>query len=211
MGLVASFDVDAQKGFTPLCPTELPVAEGDTIAAALNAQAVLADLRVGSKDAHPANAVWAVPNYAHMLQALDYPNADLTWPAHCVPGTLGFELLDGLPAPMSYDFFVWKGVEVDLHPYGACYHDLAERRSTGVLEFLQTRGVDRVVVGGLATDYCVKVTVQQLLRAGLSVVVNLSACRGISAPSVAKACEEMRAAGAHLAADLAEVERLLAI
>ncbi|PJC93094.1 nicotinamidase, partial [Aeromonas lusitana] len=129
MGTVASLDIDAQKGFTPLCPNELPVVGGDEIVAALNAQAALASLRIGSKDAHPRNAAWVVTDPAGMLLPLDMPNADLTWPAHCVPGTPGFELLDGLPAPIDYDFFVWKGVEPDLHPYGACFHDLAERRS----------------------------------------------------------------------------------
>ena len=45
MGTVASLDIDAQKGFTPLCPNELPVVGGDDIVAALNAQATLATLR----------------------------------------------------------------------------------------------------------------------------------------------------------------------
>ena len=55
---VASLDVDAQRGFTPLCPNELPVPGGDHIVAELNAQAKCARLRIGSKDAHPANPVW---------------------------------------------------------------------------------------------------------------------------------------------------------
>lgn len=206
MSLIASLDIDAQKGFTPLCPQELPVPEGDGIAAALNAQATLASLRIGSKDAHPATAVWVADS---PLQPLPLPNADLTWPAHCVPGTQGFELLDGLPAPIDYDFFVWKGVEPDLHPYGACYHDLAERRSTGLLEFLQARGVDTVLVGGLATDYCVKTSVLQLRRAGLRVIVHLAACRGIAPDTVSSALLAMGEAGAELAADLHEVQRLL--
>ncbi|MDU2872339.1 MAG: nicotinamidase, partial [Pseudomonas aeruginosa] len=47
---IASFDVDAQKGFTPLCPDELPVPGGDAIGAALNQLASRAALRLGSKD-----------------------------------------------------------------------------------------------------------------------------------------------------------------
>ena len=39
---IASFDIDAQNTFTPVCPDELPVAEGDTIAPALTAQAQFA-------------------------------------------------------------------------------------------------------------------------------------------------------------------------
>ena len=49
---IASFDIDAQKTFTPLCPDELPVAEGDKIVPELNAQAEFAALRVASRDAH---------------------------------------------------------------------------------------------------------------------------------------------------------------
>ena len=101
MGIIASLDIDAQKGFTPLCPNELPVAGGDTIVAALNAQAALATLRAGSKDAHPRERPWVVTEPGAMLQPLALANADLTWPAHCVPGTPGFELLDGLPAPST--------------------------------------------------------------------------------------------------------------
>lgn len=209
MGTIASLDIDAQKGFTPLCPNELPVAGGADIVAALNAQAALASLRIGSKDAHPANAAWVVTTPAAMLQPLDLPNADLTWPTHCVPGTPGFELLDGLPAPIDYDFFVWKGVEPDLHPYGACYHDLAERRSTGLIEFLQARGISTVLVGGLATDYCVKTSVLQLCRAGLRVIVHLDACRGIAPETVASAHTQMIEAGAELAQNLIDVQRLL--
>ena len=55
---LAAFDVDAQKCFTPLCPDELPVPDGHEIARELNHQARLAALRIGSKDAHPPNAVW---------------------------------------------------------------------------------------------------------------------------------------------------------
>ena len=46
---IASFDVDAQKGFTPLCPNELPVPEGDAIVPALNQLAARAQLRIGSR------------------------------------------------------------------------------------------------------------------------------------------------------------------
>lgn len=203
---IASFDVDAQKGFTPLCPDELPVAGGDEIVPALNEMARRAQLRVGSKDAHSPRAAWVVDNAAQMLQPLALANADLTWVSHCVPGTAGFELLDGLPAPVDYDFFVWKGIEPDMHPYGACYHDLAERRSTGVIEFLRQSGVDLVLVGGLALDYCVSTTALQLRRAGLAVVVYLPACRAIDENGAQTACTAMRDAGIVLCRNLPELD-----
>lgn len=178
----ASFDVDAQKGFTPLCPNELPVPGGDEIADELNRQATFCRIRVGSKDAHS--------QYAHFVGE--------TWPRHCEVGTRGFELLDGLPPPDKYDYFVWKGIENNLHPYGACYHneDWETRKlSTGVIEYLRTEGIKCVIVGGLATDYCVCTTALQLKDAGFRVVVNLKACRGIDAYTIKEAIAEMCEAG----------------
>ncbi|WP_286184297.1 isochorismatase family protein [Pantoea sp. Cy-639] len=198
---IASFDVDAQNGFTAHAPQELPVPDGEQIVPALDAMALRASLRLGSKDAHPANAAWVVANHEQMLQPLALPDADLTWVSHCVPGTPGFALLPGLPAPIDYDYFVWKGVEPDLHPYGACYHDLAERRSTGVIEFLKVQQVQAIIVGGLALDYCVRTTALQLRRAGFEVLLYLPACRALSVAGAQAACADMAAAGIHLCAD----------
>ncbi|USE39749.1 isochorismatase family protein [Endozoicomonas sp. SCSIO W0465] len=193
---VAAFDVDAQKCFTPLCPDELPVPDGHQIAGELNRQARLAGIRVGSKDAHPANAVWvAMKEYPQLTPITGYKNVDLRWNRHAVPGTEGFELVDGLPDVTDYDYFVWKGVEADIHPYGACFHDLEEKLSTGVIEFLKHKGVATVVVGGLALDFCVKTTALQLQRAGFQVYVNRAATRGLAESSVAGAIAELQAAG----------------
>ncbi|WP_455885463.1 nicotinamidase [Pseudomonas spelaei] len=193
---LASFDVDAQKSFTPLCPDELPVAGGDQIGAELNYMASLAGHRVGSKDAHTPHAPWVVTQPSQMLKATGLEHADLTWVAHCVPGTEGFTLLDELPTPYDYDYFIWKGVEPDLHPYGACYHDLHDKLSTGVIEYLKAQGVSRVLVGGLALDYCVKTTALQLLKAGFEVVLHLPACRGISEEGGVEAVNALLKAGA---------------
>ncbi|CRM18286.1 nicotinamidase/pyrazinamidase [Pseudomonas sp. 31 E 6] len=193
---LASFDVDAQKSFTPLCPNELPVAGGDQIGAELNYMAGLAGHRVGSKDAHTPYAPWVVTHPSEMMKPTGLVHADLTWVSHCVPGTDGFTLLDELPTPYDYDYFVWKGVEPDLHPYGACYHDLHDKLSTGVIEYLKAQGVVRVLVGGLALDYCVKTTALQLLKAGLEVVLHLPACRGISEEGGVQAVNELLKAGA---------------
>lgn len=202
----ASFDVDPQNGFTPLCPQELPVPGGDEIVAFLNAQAQFARIRVGSKDAHPINAVWeATKDKPQFSPVNGHPNVDICWNRHCVPNTFGGRLLSGLPREIEYDFFVWKGIEPDLHPYGACYHDLANARSTGVIEFLQARGISSVLVGGLATDYCVKTTALQLAKAGFQVIVNLAACRGIAPATVEGALKEMKEAGIVVLENLAGI------
>jgi len=196
---VASFDVDAQRTFTPLCPDELPVVGGDEIADELNRQAAYAAVRIGSKDAHSPQAVWVTNNAEQVGQpGVPSKHANEFWPVHAVPGTEGFKLIPDLPHPAEYDYFVWKGVEPDMHPYGACYHDLDEQRSTGVIEWLRARSISHVLVGGLATDYCVKATVLQLANAGFQVILNRAACRGIAEDTTRQAIEAMREAGVQL-------------
>lgn len=201
----ATFDVDAQKGFTPICPDELPVAGGETLAPVLNAMARLGRFRVGSKDAHSASAAWVNPDRSLMASTTGLVEAPLHWPSHCVVGTEGFELLDGLPSPQDYDYFIWKGVERDLHPFGACFHDVSERRTTGVIEVLKGQGIERVVVGGLAYDFCVKDTAIQLARAGFEVIVVKEACRAISDETAAVATQAMGEAGVRIVDNMTEV------
>jgi nicotinamidase/pyrazinamidase len=82
-----------------------------------------------------------------------------------------------------------------MHLYGACYHDLGDQLSTGVIEYFKVKAIETIIVGGLATDYCVKTTALQLRAAGFEVIVNLEACRGIAEGSVSAAIEEMKMAG----------------
>ena len=203
----AAFDVDAQYTFTPECPQELPVVGGTEIVNALNEQAELASIRVGSKDAHSPKAIWVANAARPMFTPVEGENVDIAWNQHAVPGTKGFELIEGLPKPAEYDFFVWKGIELDMHPYGACYHDLADRMSTGVIEYLKFNDIENVIVGGLATDYCVKTTALQLRKAEFNVIVNMEACRGIAEETVSAAVKEMQKAGIEIVAATKELKQ----
>lgn len=194
---VASFDVDPQKSFTPLFPNELPVPGGHLIGPALNAMAMLAGVRVGSKDIHSRNAYWISTEENPQFTPVDihFKDMDIHWDAHCILGTEGVEFLDTLPKADKYDFMVYKGIERHMHPYGACYHDLSNKMTTGVIEVLKSKGIKTVLVGGLATDYCVKNTALQLKEAGFNVVVNLEACRHIADNTLNVAIDEMTAVG----------------
>lgn len=205
---IASFDVDCQYTFTPECPDELPVVGGTQIVPELNAQAKFAAWRLGSKDAHSPMAKWVADATHPVLSPIKGANMDLRWPVHAVPGTRGFELIEGLPAVTDYDFFVWGGIEPDMHPYGACWHDFAHRLSTGVIEFLRARGVELVIAGGLATDYCVKHTVLELREAGFRVILNKAAVRGIAPDTIDQALREMNAAGIEFIASAKELDAL---
>ena len=203
----ASFFVDPQKSFAVM-PNELPVPGGGEIVDELNFMATFADVRVASKDAHAPNAPWVVKEHKDMLKPTGMPNADLTWVSHCVPGTEGFEFLDGLPDPSWYSLIVYKGLERDYHPYGACAADILGKMSTGVIEFLKFNGIKRVIVGGLALDFCVKTTALQLAAADFEVVLYMPACRGISEEGCEKALAEMKAAGIQIINNKQELAEL---
>lgn len=173
-----SLDVDAQNGFTPLCPEELPIKDGDKIASECNKNAEKAKFRYMSKDAHPYQSAWITCNNEMMIP-VGLPNVDVSWPRHCVVGTFGFELIKDLPEPSEYDFIVYKGVEFNMHPYSAIYHDLAGKISTGIIEKAKFDGVDTFILGGLALDYCVGETAFHLKKAGFRVIINLSATKVI--------------------------------
>lgn len=175
----ASVDVDPQKGFSELCPNELPVAGALEIVDELKHNHSKASVRLVSRDMHPPGAAWEAESPDKMLQPVGLPEVDIKWNPHCVVGTLGVELLPGLPAVREYDFQLNKGIDPDAHPYGAFYHDQADTLSTGGIEFLRSKAIDTVIVGGLALDFCVKKSVEQLLDAGFRVILNLASTRAV--------------------------------
>ena len=79
----------------------------------------------------------------------------------------------------EYDFFIYKGVERNLHPYSPCYHDLDKKISTGIIEKAKHDGITTFVVGGLAFDYCMGEGAKDLLNAGFEVIVNMRATKSI--------------------------------
>ena len=173
-----SMDVDAQNGFTPICPNELPVPNGNRIVEECNKNATKAVYRYMSKDAHPPKSAWAIDK--PVLTPIEgLKNVDCVWPTHCVVGTHGFELLDGLPKPCEYNFLVYKGVEQDMHPYSPIYHDLGKKISTGVIEKAKFDEVDTFILGGLALDYCLGEAAFDLKNAGFRVIINLGATKAI--------------------------------
>ncbi len=192
---VASLDVDSQTCFTHRCPDELPIPNAEFIVDELNAQAQKAQYRIGSKDAHSPHAIWVANETQPAFSKIQGTNIDIAWPQHAVPGTEGFSLIDGLPPITDYDFFVWKGIELDLHPYGACYHDLQEKLSTGLIEFLQTKQISTVIVGGLILELCVEVSALQLKRANFDVIINLAATKALTEEDAVQAQQRLQAAG----------------
>src|SRR5512135_2451684 len=175
--------VDVQKDFLP--GGALAVAHGDEVVAPLNA-AIQAFERAGrpvyaSRDWHPANHC--------SFKARGGP-----WPPHCVAGTRGAEFADGLALPPA-TVVISKADSADTDAYSAFGgNDLAAQ--------LKRKGVRRVVIGGLTTDYCVVNTVLDARAAGFDVLVLAHAIRAVDVRpgDGARALEAMRKAGAWLEA-----------
>ena len=121
------------------------------------------------------------------------------WPAHCVQGTRGAELVPEVAAAAASGRVAAvfpKGTDPAIDSYSGLY-DNGHRRSTGLGEFLRGRGVDEVYVLGLATDYCVKFTALDAAAAGFKVRLVADACRAVELTpgDGARAVAEMAAAG----------------
>lgn len=176
--------VDVQNDFCP--GGALAVPEGDRVVPVLNDYAerfARAGMPVfASRDWHPART----RHFAAQGGA---------WPPHCVQGTRGAEFHPALKLPAGTEV-VSKGMD----PGDDAYSCFQAEREDGMpfAAVLGERGVGRLFVGGLATDYCVKATVLDALKEGFEVVVLDDAVRAVDvAPGDGmRALEEMRRAGA---------------
>jgi nicotinamidase/pyrazinamidase len=119
------------------------------------------------------------------------------WPVHCVAGTEGARLHPDLRLPAGTTI-ITKGTGRDDDGYSAFDGDVPGRGP--FIDDLRARGVTHLVVGGLATDYCVRNNVLDALRHGLSVLLVEDAIRAVDvAPGDGqRALDEMRAAGAEV-------------
>lgn len=119
------------------------------------------------------------------------------WPVHCVQGTPGAELLPDLVVDGPV---VRKGSGGEDGYSGFSVRDplSGDTTATELASWLAERGVERVVVVGLAGDYCVKETALDARRLGYDVVVPLEGTRFVelSPGDDDRAVAEMEAAGA---------------
>jgi nicotinamidase/pyrazinamidase len=121
------------------------------------------------------------------------------WPVHCVAGTWGAELHPRLKVVGEV---VRKGTNGEDGYSGFTMRDpvSGEEIPTPLERMLRERGIERVVVCGLATDYCVNATVLDARRLGFDTAVVVDACAAVNLhPGDAEqALDAMRAAGAEL-------------
>ena len=155
-------------------------------------------LVVATQDWHPAGHLSFAANHAGEKpgDVIDLAGLrQVLWPAHCVQGSAGAGFADGLEMDRVEAIFR-KGADARVDSYSG-FFDNGHRRATGLGGYLKERGVTRIAVCGLATEYCVKFTALDARRLGFEVVLIEDACRGVNLSSgdVDRAVEEMRAAG----------------
>jgi len=173
-GDVALIAVDVQGDFLP--GGSLAVPAGDEVIAPLSAAARAVPLVVATRDWHPPDHV--------SFAAHGGP-----WPVHCVQTTPGAAITPQIDRIANV--VVSKGMDPQADAYSGF-------DGTGLADILRSLGVRRVLIGGLATDYCVRATALDSIKAGFDVVVLTDAIRAVDvkAGDGERAVEEMRAAGA---------------
>ena len=179
--------VDVQNDFCP--GGALAVERGDEVVPALN--------RYAERFARAGAPVFASRDW-HPARTTHFLEWGGVWPPHCVQGTRGAEFHPGLRLPGSATV-ISKGMDPNEDAY-SCFQ---ARDASGqpFATLLAARSIRRLFVGGLATDYCVKATALDALRAGFEVVVLEDAIRAVNLTpgDDRRALDEMTGAGARLA------------
>jgi nicotinamidase/pyrazinamidase len=172
--------VDAQCGFTSLCPRELPVPGGLEIVPACNRLLEATWTRIdASQDWHPAD-------HCSFLG-----RRDNLYPPHCVADTPGADFLPRLRTERFHT--IWrKGYLRDCDAYAVT------AQHPGFAGLLRAQGIDEVVICGLATNICCYFAARDLRRAGFHVVIVEDASAGIDVPAANLFQGQARAEGLQL-------------
>ena len=199
MGGEALVVVDMQNDFCP--GGALAVAGGDGIVPLINDMIRASDHVILTQDWHPAgHSSFASSHPGHEpFQTIAMPyGAQTLWPDHCIQGSRGADFHAGLEWTCA-ELVIRKGFRPEIDSYSTFYEN-DRTTPTGLAGYLRERGIDAIVLAGLATDFCVSFSALDAVKLGFSVTVRLDACRGIDlGGSLAVMIDRMREAGVVLA------------
>ena len=187
--------VDVQNDFCP--GGRLAVQKGDEVVPVVNALSKHFENVVLTQDWHPpGHASFATSHPGRKpFDSLKLAYGEqVLWPDHCVQGSDGAALHKELSVPHA-QLVVRKGFRKEVDSYSAFLE--ADRKSrTGLEGYLKERGIKRVFVCGLATDFCVAWTALDARTLGFAALVVEDACRAIDMQgSLAAAWDKMTKAG----------------
>ncbi len=191
--------IDIQNDFCP--GGALAVAGGDEIIARVNYLQKNYAINVLTQDWHPANHLSFASNHKDAepfsLTEMSY-GEQVLWPNHCVQGSKGAEFHSDLDTTRA-DMIIRKGYNPEIDSYSA-FFDNDRKTPTGLAGYLRERGISKLVMVGLATDFCVRYSAVDAAKLGFDVTVLQKACRAIDMDgSLDAALEDMKANGVFLA------------
>ena len=171
--------VDVQKDFCP--GGALAVPEGDEVVPIFNEYI---DKFIAKGAAIFATRDWHPPNH------VSFKSQGGMWPAHCVQNTEGANFHPHLHLPPN-TVIISKATQPNIEAYSGF-------EQTNLADLLHQLGVKVLLIGGLATDYCVKSTVLDALEHGFQVYLLIDAVRGVDVQpgNSQRAIEKMEKAGA---------------
>lgn len=132
----------------------------------------------------------------HQQSVAEHTVQQVLWPEHCVEHTRDAQLHPGLIIKPT-DLLLRKGHQQQLDAYSA-FHENGHVQSTGLTDALKRRGVKRVVVVGVALEYCVLFTALDAVEYGFDTIVVLDATAPVSREGAASAVEKLQQAGVHV-------------
>lgn len=187
--------IDVQNDFLP--GGALAVPEGDAVIAPINRLAERVPHVVLTQDWHPpghASFHGSHPGKAPYDIADLHYGEQVLWPEHCVQGTRGAELAAGLNTERA-ELVIRKGYHPGIDSYSA-FLEADRRTRTGLTGYFAERGLKRLLLAGLATDFCVLWSALDARRDGFEVFVVEDAVRGIDLDgSLARAWDAMERVG----------------
>jgi nicotinamidase/pyrazinamidase len=190
--------IDMQNDFCP--GGALAVPEGDQIVAPINALMPDFEAVILTQDWHPAghSSFASAHEGKAPYEMVEMPyGPQVLWPDHCIQGSLGAKFHTELHLDRA-DLILRKGFNPQIDSYSAFFEN-DHKTPTGLEGYLRTRGIERLVMVGLALDFCVNFSAVDAAKLGFEVEVREDLCRAIDLEgSLAAAREGMQAAGVRL-------------
>jgi nicotinamidase/pyrazinamidase len=190
--------IDVQNDFCP--GGALAVPKGDEVVRPINRLIEAFDHVLLTQDWHPRGHSSFASSHrgGAPFSNIAMPYGEQTlWPDHCVQGTAGAEFHRELVWTKA-ELIIRKGFRGAIDSYSAFFEN-DRTTPTGLGGYLKERGLTRLVMAGLATDFCVAYSALDAARLGFAVSVAMDACRAIDLGGSLKLAEErMRAAGVTL-------------
>jgi nicotinamidase/pyrazinamidase len=187
--------IDVQNDFCP--GGALAVEGGDEIVPIVNRMIEATPHVILTQDWHPAGHSSFASRHEGKapFETFDAAYGPQTlWPDHCVQGTKGAAFHPDLDWTRA-ELVVRKGFRPAIDSYSAFFEN-DRQTPTGLAGYLRERGISRLTLAGLATDFCVAYSALDAARLGFSVTVAMEACRAIDlGGSLAAMTDKMERAG----------------